>query len=190
MKNLLYLITALLCTNFSAALAQEKKILYQLEAYGLINDHDAVFKPGVGFTAGAYWPLSPSFNLGASAAVDFTGIRATNINYTPISARLAVIWFPERLLNQIVPTKAWHLLYFKTGLGHAFNYSSVTDRETPNSSSFEIGIMFPAKTRAFSLRYGLAAYGIKKNRDLTLGDNGLLTTLGISYNIFTYKNRQ
>lgn len=189
MKNLLYLITALLCINFSV-LAQEKKTLYQFEAYGLINDNDAVFKSGVGFTAGAYWPLSPSFNLGGAASVDFTGIRATNTNYTPVSARLAVIWFPEKLFNKIIQTPAWELFYFKTGLGYAFNSSPITETGEPNSSSFEIGFMFPAKTKAFSVRYGLVGYGIKKNRDLTLGDNGLLSTFGVSYNLFTHKNKQ
>lgn len=189
MKYLTLFIIALLGVATSLK-AQQKKTLYQFDANAFMNDDRAAYKTGVGFTAGVYWPLSPSFNLGPAVSADFLKLRSTSANYTPVSVRLVVVWFPEKLMNSIIPLPAWSLLYFKTGLGHAFNYSAISDKDLLNSSSFDFGFMLPAKTKVISLHAGLATYGVKTNGVFTGADNSVVPTLGISYNLFGYKKQE
>jgi hypothetical protein len=187
MKTLYSLIALLFIATYSLH-AQEKKTLYQLDANAQLHDDGSIYHSGVGFSAGAYYPISPSFNMGPTLAADFISAGNPSRSYNPISVRFTTLWFPEKLLNSIVPASFWRIMCFKAGLGHSFNYDSSTDKMVINSAYFDLAMMFPVKTRNINVHLGLTAIAVK-NYIGGSQPNATLTTLGVGYNLFKYKTK-
>lgn len=186
MKKIICLVAAI--TFYSNLYSQQKKTLYQLEANALINNRNSVYKTGAGIAASAFYPLSPSFSMGPSLSADFLRMQNSEEKYNPLSARLAVVYFPEKLLNSIVTNPNWASIYFKAGLGHSFNYAAITDRSVVNSAYFDLAFMFPLRNRKFNFHAGITTFAIKENNSNLAGNNSItLTTFGVGYNWFKYK---
>jgi len=150
MKTLSSIIALLFLVVFSLH-AQQKKQIYQLEANAQLHNNGSIYHSGVGFAVGAYYPISPSFNIGPTLSADFISAGNPSRSYNPVSIRFTTLWFPENLLNKIAPTKAWSMLYFKAGLGHSFNYDSSTDKLVLNSAYFDVAFMLPCKNTCYKL---------------------------------------
>jgi len=186
MKTLFCLITALLFNTF--LFAQEKKTLYQIQASALLKPEESIFNSGFGVAAGAYYPISPSFNMGPALSADFIGLRNTSSSYNPVSIRFTTLWFPEKLMNSILPAPIWSAIYFKGGIGHSFNYGNIADKLLLNSVNIESGVMLPVKKRRINIHVGVNAFILKRY----IGGsqpNSAFTTIGIGYNWFKYKNK-
>jgi hypothetical protein len=184
--KIFYAAIAFLLLNAVQTTAQQKSTLYQVEVNAQISDQgDAAFKSGAGLTAGVFFPLSPSFNLGPTLSADFMGIRNSSQNYSPVSARLNVIYFPEKLLNKLMENPNWASIYFKAGMGHSFNYANISGKGAINSAYFDLAFMFPLRDRQINIHAGITTFALNRNNG---NNNGALTTIGIGYNWFRYKD--
>jgi hypothetical protein len=187
--RILLTLTGILFFLYAPAIAQQKSILYQIEANALINNRDAAFKSGAGLTAGVFFPLSPSFNLGPAFSADRVGIQNSVDKYNPVSARLTLIYFPEKLLNKLLENPNWASIYLKAGVGHSFNYAAITNKQTINSAYFDLAFMLPLRNRTFNIHAGITTFALNKSGINVAGsNNGALTTIGIGYNWFKFKN--
>lgn len=185
MKLLHLSLTVALITIFSVVHSQEKHTIYQVKAQALFAGDDAVFKSGAGVSAGAYFPVSPSFNMGPTVAADFSGIKGSSESFNPVSLRFTVIYFPIKILRAILGDTANGLVgfNFKAGIGHSFRNPGIVDDLALNTADFDIGYQFRGKASALGVHFGLTSYALKQNYIEAAGrNNGLLTTLGLSYN--------
>jgi hypothetical protein len=181
MKPTYFLIAFLLLS--SVLRAQEKKTLYQLEANAQLHNSGSIYKTGAGVAAGAYFPVSPSFNLGPMLTADFLRIGSPSRGYNPVALRFATIWFPESLMSKIAPSPVWSAMSFKAGLGHSFNYDITTERVLFNTAYFDVAFLLPTATRQINVHVGFSSFGVKEFADGSRPDPTLYT-IGLSYNFY------
>ncbi|MES2426032.1 MAG: hypothetical protein V4560_03630 [Bacteroidota bacterium] len=178
----------LLCTvAHYVSYSQDKKTIVALNGSAMFSRSGSIYNNGYGANGAVYFPISPSFNIGPelSYAHILSGLSTGPNHLDPVSVRMQLLYFPERLLSKNVKTSSTFLkgLYFNAGIGHSFSSSAFTDDILLNTASWGIGYLMPVKENAINIQLGINAFSPNSNfTDQQISRSGLYSiTIGYSW---------
>jgi hypothetical protein len=184
----------LLCIMISfASYSQDKKTIVALNGSAMFSQSGSIYNNGYGANGAVYFPMSPSFNIGPelSYAHILSGLSTGSDHLDPVSVRLQLLYFPERLLSNNVKTSLAFLkgLYFNAGIGHSFSSSAFTDNILLNTANWGIGYLIPVKENAINIQLGVNVFSPNSNFTNQQIRQGGLYAITIGYSWITVNKK-